>query len=56
MLDINDIGVSIYIIGDSDQIRENSQVNVKGYIFGHAKLVNGLGGTERGLAFVGFQE
>lgn len=56
MLKIGDVAVSMYIVGDSGQIQENSHVNVKGYIYGHVQLVNGLGGTERGLAFIGFQE
>ena len=50
------VAVSMYIVGDSSQIAEDSIVNVKGYIFGHAKLVNRMGGGSRGLAFIGFQE
>lgn len=50
------VAISMYIVGDSSPIAEDSIVNVKGYIFGHAKLVNRMGGGSRGLAFVGFQE
>ena len=50
------VTLSMYIVGDSANITEDSVVNVKGYIFGHAKLVNRMGGSSRGLAFVGFQE
>ena len=47
--------VSAYIIGSGD-ISENSSVKVKGFIFGHARLVNSAGGVINGLAFVGFRE
>lgn len=50
------IAISMYIVGDSSSIAEDSMVNVKGYIFGHAQLVNRMGGGSRGLAFIGFQE
>ena len=50
------ITVSMYIVGDSSGIAEDSYINVKGYIYGHAKLVNRLGGGSRGIAFVGFNE
>ena len=50
------IAISMYIVGDSSSIAEDSTVNVKGYIFGHAQLVNRMGGGSRGLAFIGFQE
>lgn len=50
------VAVSMYIVGDSAYVAEDSAVNVKGYIFGHAQLVNRMGGGSRGLAFVGFQE
>ena len=50
------ITVSMHIIGDSSNIAEDSIVNVKGYIFGQARLVNRLGGSSRGLAFIGFNE
>lgn len=47
--------VSAYIIGNAD-IRENSSVKVKGFIYGQARLVNNAGGVINGLAFVGFRE
>ena len=50
------VTVSMHIIGDSSGVAEDSYINVKGYIYGHAKLVNRLGGGSRGLAFIGFQE
>lgn len=50
------IAISIHIVGDSSYVSEDSIVNVKGYIFGHAQLVNRMGGGSRGLAFIGFQE
>ncbi|MBR2733802.1 MAG: hypothetical protein IKD80_06090 [Selenomonadaceae bacterium] len=50
------VAVSMYIVGDSAHVAEDSTANVKGYIFGHAQLVNRMGGGSRGLAFVGFQE
>lgn len=57
MLAVNDdVTVSMYIVGDSTGISEDSQLNVKGYIYGHAALVNRLGGKSRGLDFVGFNE
>lgn len=52
----DDIAVSMIIVGDSSGITENSMINVKGYIYGHVALVNGLGGQSRGLSFVGFAE
>lgn len=50
------VAVSMHIIGDSSGVEENMRLNVKGYIYGHEKLVNKLGGESRGLAFVGFAE
>ena len=50
------VAVSMHIIGDSSGVEENMRLNVKGYIYGHEKLVNKLGGGSRGLAFVGFAE
>mgnify|MGYP002624506895 CR=1 FL=1 len=50
------VTVSMYIVGDSSNVGEDSYINVKGYIYGHAKLVNRLGGGSRGIAFVGFNE
>lgn len=50
------VPVSLYIVGNSDGIYENSQVSVKGYIYGHANLVNGFGGSVKGLSFIGFRE
>lgn len=50
------IAVSMHIVGDSSNIAEDSYINVKGYIFGHAELTNRFGGTSRGLAFIGFNE
>ena len=50
------ITVSMHIVDDSSGIAEDSYINVKGYIYGHAKLVNLFGGSSRGLAFVGFNE
>ncbi|MBR4905050.1 MAG: hypothetical protein IKZ53_10315 [Selenomonadaceae bacterium] len=48
--------VSVHIIGTSDGVEEDSVVNVKGYIYGHSKLINSRGDNSNGLAFVGFQE
>lgn len=57
MLAVNDdVAVSMYIVGDSTGISEDSQLNVKGYIYGHAALINRMGGQLRGLSFVGFNE
>lgn len=50
------IAISMIIVGDSSNVFEDAIVNVKGYIYGHAALVNGMGGQARGLSFVGFQE
>ncbi len=50
------VAISMIIVGDSAYVSENSIVNVKGYIYGHAALVNRMGGEARGLSFVGFQE
>lgn len=50
------VTLSMYIVGDSSGLVADSIINVKGYIFGHVKLVNRLGGELRGLAFVGFNE
>lgn len=50
------IAISMIIVGDSSNVSEDSIVNVKGYIYGHVALVNGMGGQAQGLAFVGFQE
>ena len=47
--------VSAYIVGNAD-IRENSSVKVKGFIYGYARLVNNAGGVINGLAFVGVRE
>ena len=47
--------VSAYIVGNGD-ITANSSVRVKGFIYGHARLVNNAGGVLNGLAFVGFRE
>lgn len=54
--DYDPVAISMYIVGDSSNIPENSTLNFKGYIFGHSQLVNRMGGGSRGLAFVGFQE
>lgn len=57
MLAVEDnVAVSMIIVGDSSGISERTTINVKGYIYGHAALVNKLGGESRGLAFVGFAE
>lgn len=50
------VAVSMYIVGDASNIQENSIVNVKGYIYGHSKLKNRMGGSSKGLAFVGFRD
>ena len=56
MLKTGDVAVSMIIVGDSKNISEYTPINVKGYIYGHAALVNGMGGSSKGLAFVGFAE
>lgn len=57
MLYLNDnVTASIYIVGNSDNIENNSYVNVKGYIYGHSNLINRMGGTLKGLSFIGFAE
>lgn len=56
MLAAGDVAVSIIIVGDSSGVSEHTPINVKGYIFGHAPLVNKMGGESKGLAFVGFAE
>ena len=48
--------ISVYIIGTSDDVEEDSVVNVKGFVYGHSKLVTGRGDSTNGLAFVGFRE
>ncbi len=48
--------VSAYIVDSSGELPENSSVRVKGFIYGHARLVNSAGGVINGLAFVGFRE
>lgn len=48
--------VSAYIVNSTGELPENSSVRVKGFIYGHARLVNSTGGVINGLAFVGFRE
>lgn len=50
------IAFAIYIVGNSEGIAEDSNINVKGYIFGHVGLSNRMGGSSKGVAFVGFAE
>ena len=50
------VAFSIYIVGNSEGIGEDSNINVKGYIFGHVGLQNRMGGSSKGVAFVGFAE
>lgn len=60
MLAVNDknkpVMISVHIIGTADEVEEDSVVNVKGFVYGHSKLVTGRGGSTNGLAFVGFRE
>lgn len=60
MLAVNDknkpVMISVYIIGTADEVEEDSVVNVKGYVYGHSKLVTSRGDNTNGLAFVGFRE
>lgn len=56
MLATDDVAISMIIVGDSSNVSEHTPINVKGYIFGHAALVNKMGGSSKGLAFVGFAE
>lgn len=50
------IAFSIYIVGNSEGIAEDSNINVKGFVFGHVGLSNRMGGSSKGVAFVGFAE
>lgn len=48
--------VSAYIVGNADNVAENSVVNVRGFIYGNSTLINNMGGISKGIAFIGFHE
>lgn len=50
------VTISIYIVGNAEDVAENSIISVKGYIYGQSRLTNSAGGSSNGIAFVGFKE
>ena len=60
MLSVDDgydhVAVAMHIVGSADDIYEDATVSLKGYIYGHSNLVNNMGGSSKGLSFIGFRE
>ena len=48
--------VAVLILGNSNDIVENSFITVKGYIYGHTTLQNAMGAKSKGLIFIGLKE